>query len=127
VEQVEFGNGLRSHIAHEAPVAEPTGPPFGPVEKPAPAVEPPRFPSAGEWVRDLLRTRAGEQAERIWAVFDEALRATDAHGRPDHALRLRAAEALLAEVYGPPTGIPQVPDSADELATHRRARLRGRP
>ena len=77
-------------------------------------------PVANEWVRDLLRDRAGEQAERIWAVFDDALRATDADGRPDHELRLRAARALLAEISGPSAEGPVV--SEDELARLRRAK-----
>ena len=80
--------------------------------------------TSAEWVRDLLRERVGEQAERIWAVFDEALRATDADGRPDHALRLRAAWALLAEVYGPPAEatVESPAASSDELAQLRRAK-----
>ena len=121
MERVEFGNGLRSHIARE-PEPELAETSLGPVPKPAAEPAPPQSTSA-EWVRDLLRERVGEQAERIWAVFDDALRATDADGRPDHALRLRAAWALLAEVYGPPAMSAEPPaPSSDELAELRRAK-----
>ena len=121
MERVEFGNGLRSHIARE-PEPGLAAVPLGPAPQPGAEPAPPQSVSA-EWVRDLLRERVGEQAERIWAVFDDALRATDADGRPDHALRLRAAWALLAEVYGPPatSAEPPVP-SSDELAELRRAK-----
>jgi len=121
VEPVEFGSGLRSHIARE-PEPPLAATPFGPAAKPLPA---PQSASTG-WVRDLLRVRAGEQAERIWAVFDEALRATGADGRPDHELRLQAARALLAEIYGPPSAAgAELPD--DELAKARRLKLSSRP
>jgi hypothetical protein len=113
VEPVEFGSGLRSHIARD-PGPELAGAPLGPAEKPVPR---PQSTSTG-WVRDLLRTRAGEHAERIWTVFDEALRATDADGRPDHRLRLQAARALLAE-------IAHAEQPVDELAEYRRARQTG--
>ena len=123
MERVEFGNGLRSHIARE-PEPELAEASLGPETKPPPAAETAPQSTSAEWVRDLLRERVGEQAERIWAVFDEALRATDADGRPDHALRLRAAWALLAEVYGPP-GEPSAEPavaSSDELEALRRAK-----
>ncbi|HVN60609.1 MAG TPA: hypothetical protein VMT59_05065 [Gaiellaceae bacterium] len=121
MERVEFGNGLRSHIARE-PEPALDAVTLGPAPRPVAEPAAPQSTSA-EWVRDLLRERVGEQAERIWAVFDEALRAVDADGRPDHALRLRAAWALLAEVYGPPamSAEPPVP-SGDELAELRRAK-----
>ena len=118
VEPVEFGSGLRSHIARE-PEAKLAVAPLGPVEKPAP----PPATSTG-WVRDLLRARAGEHGERIWAVFDEAMRATDGDGRPDHQLRLQAAQALLAEIYGPPSS-GRADHPADELAEYRRAKETG--
>ncbi len=123
MERVEFGNGLRSHIARE-PDADHPEVPFGPAPQPIPLIEPVPQSTSADWVRDLLRERVGEQAERIWAVFDDALRATDADGRPDHALRLRAAWALLAEVYGPPAdaGAEPAESSYDELATLRRAK-----
>ncbi len=121
VERVEFGNGLRSHIARE-PEPELAEASFGPT--PQPVAETVPQSTSAEWVRDLLRERVGEQAERIWAVFDDALRATDADGNPDHALRLRAAWALLAEVYGPPAEASAElrAGSSDELATLRRAK-----
>jgi len=122
VERVEFGNGLRSHIARE-PEPDLAEVSLGPVPKPEPAPEIAPQSTSAEWVRDLLRERVGEQAERIWAVFDDALRATHADGRPDHTLRLRAAWALLAEVYGPPALSAEPPvASSDELAELRRAK-----
>jgi len=84
----------------------------------SPPDEAPPAPAAAEWVRDILRSRAGEQAERIWSVFDEALEATDADGRPDHELRIRAARALLAGLYGPPG------QTGAERPIGERARLR---
>ena len=123
-EPVEFGSGLRSHIAREAPAPRLAAQPLGPMPAPAPVSPPaeaPPAPAAAEWVRDILRSRAGEQAERIWAVFDEALEATDADGRPDHELRIRAARALLAEIYGPP-GQTDAERPIDELARLRRAK-----
>jgi hypothetical protein len=119
VEPVEFGSGLRSHIARE-PESQLAATPLGPVGKP----EPPPPAASTEWVRDLLRTRAGEHAERIWAVFDEALRATDGDGRPDHQLRLQAARTLLAEIYGPASPA-QAEHPADELSRYRRAKETG--
>lgn len=122
MERVEFGNGLRSHIAGE-PEARLAEASFGPAPKPAPVVEPAPHSTSAEWVRDLLRERVNEQAERIWAVFDDALGATDADGRPDHALRLRAASALLAEVNGAPEARSGPPvTTSDELAKLRRAK-----
>jgi hypothetical protein len=97
----------------------------------SPVTEPAQESTASAWVRDLLRARVAEQAERIWSVFDEALRANDANGRPDHELRLRAALALLAEISGPPAavgdsaGAPPEEASDDDLAKLRRAKLRG--
>jgi hypothetical protein len=145
---VEFGSGLRSHIAHEPPAEEP--PLLRPQSRPplsakVPAATPPanlplweytpsrpaetRKPSTldGESARDLLRTRAAAQLERIWSVFDEALAATDTQGRPDHELRLRAAEALLAQIKPAPVTAPHADKSHpnihdDELAKHRHAR-----
>ncbi len=123
VEPVEFGSGLRSHIARE-PEPELARAPLGPAGKPAPPPSPPPPAASSEWVRDLLRTRAGEHAERIWTVFDEALRATGADGKPDHQLRLQAARALLAEIYGPPSA-ERAEQPADELARYRRAKETG--
>ncbi len=127
MDRIEFGNGLRSHIARE-PEPSLADAPLGPVREPAQAAEPEQQQSASaEWVRGLLRIRAGEQAERIWSVFDEALRATDPHGRPDHELRLRAARALLAEIEGPAAAAPRQQAVDDELAKLRRARHREPP
>jgi hypothetical protein len=137
-ERVDFGSGLRSHIAHEVPAGDlaeaQLGPDSAPTDAPVwevpaePTVEPPQRSTAAAWVRDLLRARAGEQAERIWSVFDDALRATGADGRPDHELRLLAARALLAEIYGPPSAVAegrsQAAAPSDQLAAYRRSRRR---
>lgn len=138
---VEFGSGLRSHIGRGVPDPVLAEKPFGPEPSPPepsapesvpaiPVTEPTQESAASAWVRDLLRARVAEQADRIWAVFDEALRATDANGRPDHELRLRAARALLAEI-GPPAPVgdgavaPPEEASDDDLARLRRAKLSG--
>lgn len=75
-------------------------------------------------VRELLRSRAEREAERLWHAFDEALGATREDGEPDFAVRVAAARALLAEAYAA-TG-----DSAgtmhelpDELAVLRERRV----
>jgi len=73
----------------------------------------------------LLRQRAEEQAERLWRVCEEALRATTAAGAPDHALRLEAVRLLLAGGYEPSPSAARTPAAApetDDLADFRRRR-----
>ena len=67
---------------------------------------------------DDLRTRADRAAERVWSAFAEALEATYPDGRPDHAMRIAAAQALLAELRLEPPGAAY----ADELARRRELR-----
>ncbi len=50
-------------------------------------------------VRRLLRHRAEQHADGVWRSFEEAMRATMRDGSPDHAMRIVAARALLAEAY----------------------------
>lgn len=80
-----------------------------PAESPAPA---------DLTVPEHLRARAEREAERVWAAFGEALEATHPDGRPDHALRVAAAQALLAELRLDPPGAA----FADELARRRERR-----
>lgn len=65
-----------------------------------------------------LRARAESAAERVWSAFGEALEATHPDGRPDHAMRIAAAQALLAELRLDPPGAA----FADELARRRERR-----
>ena len=53
-------------------------------------------------VRGRLARIAEEEAHSIAGVFLEAMRAEDEQGRPDHAARVRAATAFLAEAFGRP-------------------------
>ena len=122
MERVEFGNGLRSHIARE-PEPELAEASFGPTPKPVPVLEPPPQSTSAEWVRDLLRERVGEQAERIWAVFDDALRATDADGGRTTSFAsapLGTAGRGLRAAGRAERGLPA--GAHDELATLRRAK-----
>lgn len=54
--------------------------------------------TAGD-VRRLLRHRAEQHAEGVWHSFKDAMHATFHDGAPDHAMRIAAARALLAEAY----------------------------
>lgn len=53
----------------------------------------------GTDARAVLRERVEQQAELVWRIFEEALGATAADGRADHAARLAAAKTLLSEAY----------------------------
>jgi hypothetical protein len=68
-------------------------------------------------LRELLRKRAGQQADLIWGSFEDALRADDLE------LRLLAARTIVGELY-PADGRP-VEDAVDELARIRQRRLGG--
>ena len=50
-------------------------------------------------VRRLLRHRAEQHADGVWHSFKDAMHATLHDGSPDHAMRIVAARALLAEAY----------------------------
>ena len=67
---------------------------------------------------EQLRARAERAAERVWSAFGDALEATHGDGRPDHAMRIAAAQALLAELRLDPPGAA----FADELARRRERR-----
>ena len=64
-------------------------------------------PNAGRPPRsrflDVQRAMIEADVGRILAVHYEALEATTDDGAPDHAVRLRGAEALLDRAYGKPT------------------------
>jgi hypothetical protein len=53
-------------------------------------------------VRERLAEIAQSQAERIARVYLEAFEAADENGLPDHRVRVRAADALLAQAFGKP-------------------------
>ncbi|MGE5690109.1 MAG: hypothetical protein ACM33B_06100 [Pseudomonadota bacterium] len=76
---------------------------------------------AGVDVRQFLRRRAEQQADGIWRRFDEALHATLADGSPDHAVRLAAARALLAESYDAQGGVQELEDELARLRARRTA------
>jgi hypothetical protein len=65
-----------------------------------------------------LRAQAERSADRVWSAFGAALEATHPHGRPHHATRIAAAQALLAELRLDPPGAA----FADELARRRELR-----
>jgi hypothetical protein len=56
----------------------------------------------GKTVRERLAEIAEDEAERIAAVYLEAMEAADRDGNPDHRARVRAADALLAQAFGRP-------------------------
>lgn len=71
--------------------------------------------------RVLLRERLEREAEAVWGAFSTGLTAIQADGRPDVAARIAAAQALLAEAYGPPGGADSS-EKSDELAPLRERR-----
>ena len=50
-------------------------------------------------VRHLLRNRVEQHADGVWRSFKDAMHATLHDGSPDHAMRIAATRALLAEAY----------------------------
>lgn len=87
-----------------------------------------RQPGAGRprrpRVTEVLRERIEEETEAILAPFFDATRAENPDGSPNHAIRLKAAEALLDRAYGRPrqttehsiearTEIPEIPDTPE--------------
>jgi hypothetical protein len=87
-----------------------------------PPADDPRGP-----VRELLRTRAEHEAERLWRTIDQALEAVLEDGRPDYHARLAAVKLLLGEAYDPSATMDALPapaeQPADELARRRAERL----
>lgn len=78
--------------------------------------------TAGD-VRRLLRHRAEQHADGVWRSFEEAMRATLADGAPDHAMRIAAARALLAEAYTEAGGAA-LEDELAQLRARRSATAR---
>jgi hypothetical protein len=76
-------------------------------------------------VRQLLRRRVEQHADILWRSFDEAMHATFPDGAPDHAVRLAAARALLAESYDAQGAGRELEDELARLRTRRTAA--GRP
>ena len=68
-------------------------------------------------VRELLRRRAEEQADRIWQTLDQALAATRPDGGVDHATRLCALHLLITDAYS--TSPVPAATVEDELARLR--------
>jgi hypothetical protein len=74
-------------------------------------------------VRRLLRHRAEQHADGVWRSFEEAMRATMQDGAPDHAMRIAAARALLAEAYTEAGGAA-LEDELAQLRARRSATAR---
>jgi hypothetical protein len=51
---------------------------------------------------ELLRDRVESEIDVWLAPFADALCAEDRNGKPDHAVRIRAAEAILDRAFGKP-------------------------
>jgi hypothetical protein len=86
------------------------------------AADDPRGP-----VREMLRSYAEREAERLWRTIDQALEAVLEDGRPDYHARLAAVKLLLGEAYDPGATmdalLPPAEQPADELARRRAERL----
>jgi len=72
-------------------------------------------------VRQLLRRRVEQHADILWRSFDEAMHATFPDGAPDHAVRLAAARALLAESYDAQGAGRELEDELARLRSRRTA------
>jgi hypothetical protein len=80
--------------------------------------------------RRFLREQVERHVAALWQVFDQALEAVDADGRPDYATRLDAARTLLAEAYDVPDEngeLPAAQTARDELAGRRARRAQQQP
>jgi hypothetical protein len=77
-------------------------------------------------VRELLRSHAEREAERLWRTIDQALEAELEDGRPDYHARLAAVKLLLGEAYDVGATMDALPapgeQPADELARRRAER-----
>ena len=74
-------------------------------------------------VRRLLRQRVEQHADGVWHSFKDAMHATMPDGAPDHAMRIAAARALLAEAYTDAGGAA-LEDELAELRARRSATSR---
>ena len=74
-------------------------------------------------VRRLLRHRVEQHADGVWRSFEEAMRATLHDGSPDHAMRIAATRALLAEAYTEAGGAA-LEDELAQLRARRSASAR---
>jgi len=80
--------------------------------------------------RRFLREQVERHVDALWQVFEQALDAVHADGRPDYATRLDAARTLLAEAYDVPDEngeLPAVQTARDELAGRRARRAQQQP
>jgi hypothetical protein len=80
--------------------------------------------------RRFLREQVERHVDALWQVFEHALDAVHADGRPDYATRLDAARTLLAEAYDVPDEngeLPAVQSARDELAGRRARRAQQHP
>jgi hypothetical protein len=80
--------------------------------------------------RRFLREQVERHVDALWQVFEQALEAVHADGRPDYATRLDAARTLLAEAYDVPDEngeLPAVQTARDELAGRRARRAQQQP
>ena len=68
-------------------------------------------------VRELLRRRAEEHADRIWQTLEQALAATRPDGGVDHGTRLTALHLLITDAYS--TSPVPAATVEDELARLR--------
>jgi len=80
--------------------------------------------------RRFLREQVERHVDALWQVFEQALEAVHADGRPDYETRLDAARTLLAEAYDVPDEngeLPAVQTARDELAGRRARRAQQQP
>jgi len=80
--------------------------------------------------RRFLREQVERHVDALWQVFEQALEAVHADGRPDYATRLDATRTLLAEAYDVPDEngeLPAVQTARDELAGRRARRTQQQP
>ena len=73
--------------------------------------------AAARDVRELLRRRAEEHADRIWRTLDQALAATRPDGGIDHGTRLAALQLLINDAFS--TSPVPAATVEDELARLR--------
>ena len=69
--------------------------------------------------REALRDHAELSTDRLLAVLDEALAATQPNGAPDHTVRLAGVRVLLGEAYAAEGDAEATSAAMDELAAVR--------